>query len=425
MLFLLLSLTLALAGAVGPGDWSRGVGLSAVHLFTTGWLCLMMLGALVQFVPVLAARPPVLPALSLPALMAGVGGTSALAVGFLWLDGHEAARGAFLIGPALLALGFGLVAAMIVPALLARASQKLAELQMALIALAALWASGAAMTCTLAGIDLMPAFLPGGLTLHILLGIAGWLSLAAFGVSYRLFAMFLLAPESGGRLRQMVRLGAGLTLVLVAVAARALIAQGDLPAPVLWGLAVLLPGVAGLYLAEIARIWRLRRRAEPEGNMWWSRIALAFLALAAVLAGPALLLGGRWAEAAIFVALVGWLSVLTLAQMVKIISFLTWIQVFAPLIGRAPVPLVHHLTDPRATLRWLSLWCGGVGAGALALLLVQPLAFRLALAALLLAALGLGAEMVAIRRLSHLDPPKRPSKLPPVIFPGPYAEFRP
>ncbi|MBL4928760.1 hypothetical protein [Fuscibacter oryzae] len=419
LLFLLLSLTLALGGAVGPSDWSRGVGLAGVHLFTLGWLCLAMLGALIQFVPVLAARPPVLPVLALPALLAGIGGTVALATGFLWLDGHEAVRGAFLVAPVLLAVAFGLAAAMIVPLLLVRASHKLAEVQLALVALAALWASGAAMTYNLSGIDLMPAFLPDGLGLHVLLGVAGWLSLAAFGVSYTLFAMFLLAPEGGAALRLAVRLAAGLTLGLILLAGMLLLVQGVVPAVLLWCLTALLPAVVALYLAEVARIWRLRRRADPEGNMRWSRVALAFLGLAALLAGPALWLGGRWAEAAIFVALVGWLSLLTLAQMVKIVSFLTWIQVFAPLIGRAPVPLVHHLTDPRATTRWLSLWGGGGAVGGLALLLVQPLVFRLSVAALLLAALGLGAELVAIRRLSHLDPQKRPATLPPVIFPAP------
>lgn len=425
LLFLLLSLALALGGAAGPGDWSRGVGLAGVHLFTLGWLCLAMLGALIQFVPVLAARPPVLPGLALPALLAAIGGTVALATGFLWLDGYEAARGAFLVAPVLLALAFGLAAAMIVPALLVRASQKLAELQMALVALVALWVSGAAMTYDLAGIDLMPAFLPEGLGLHVLLGIAGWLSLAAFGVSYTLFAMFLLAPENGGGLRLAVRIGAGLALGLVFVAGGLVLAQIAVPAPVLWGLVALLPAVAALYLAEIARIWRLRRRADPEGNMRWSRVALAFLGLAGLLAGPALWLGGPWAEAAIFLALVGWLSLLTLAQMVKIVSFLTWIQVFAPLIGRAPVPLVHHLTDPRTTTRWLALWAGGASGGALALLLMHPLVFRLSLAALMLAALGLGAELVSIRRLSHLEPNKRPALPPPVIFPTPHAEVRP
>ena len=151
--------------------------------------------------------------------------------------------------------------------------------------------------------------------------------------------------------------------------------------------------------------------------MQWSRAALAFLALAALLLGPALHFGGIWAEAAVFVALVGWLSTLTLAQMVKIVSFLTWIQVFSPLIGRRPIPQVHELTHPRRPHLWLALWVGGVVLGTLALLVVSDAAFRLAAGLLLIAALGLGAEAIAIRRLRHLPAEKRPDQIPPIILP--------
>lgn len=151
--------------------------------------------------------------------------------------------------------------------------------------------------------------------------------------------------------------------------------------------------------------------------MRWSRAAMAFLALSALLLFPAALWGGRWAETAVFVALAGWLSTLTLAQMVKILSFLTWIQVFAPRIGRAPVPLVTDLTSATATARALGLWCGGVLCGALSLAGGHAAGFRVATLMMLVAALGLCREAVAIRRLRHLDPARRPGHIPPLILP--------
>ncbi len=422
MLFLLLSLATAMSGAVGPGDWSRGAGFAAVHLFTLGWLCLMVMGALVQFVPVLTAQPLARPRLALPALLLGAAGTLALAAGFLWLDGHEAMRPFLRAAPVLLALSFGLTAAMIAPPLLARASRALSEVRMvllALVALAALWISGTAMALQLGGVDRMPDILPEGLPLHVLIGIGGWLSLAAFGVSYKLFAMFLLAPEQTGPVRRAVFGAAWLALVAMLGAGAALLAGYPVGAWVFAALAVLLPIAAGFYLAEVARIWRLRRRPKPEGNMLWSRAALMFLALASILAGPGLWQGGVWAEAAIFVALAGWLSLLTLAQIIKITSFLTWIQIFAPRIGRSPVPQVQQLTDPRTDTLCLMLWSGGVAAATLSLLLSWPSVFRLSVAALFLAALAVAVELVRIRRLSHLDPSLRPASLPPVIRPVP------
>ena len=151
--------------------------------------------------------------------------------------------------------------------------------------------------------------------------------------------------------------------------------------------------------------------------MRWSRAALAFLALAALLAVPALTLGGPWAEAAVFVALAGWLSTLTLAPMVKITSFLTWIQVFGPLIGRAPVPMVHDLTDAHAAARCLALWVAGVLGGTLALAAQSPALFDASALALLLAALLHGRELIAIRRLRHLPGTMRPAGMPPMILP--------
>lgn len=407
------SLALALVAGVGPGDWLRGSGLAVVHLFMLGWLGLALLGALIQFVPVLTARPAAGAWLALPALLATLAGLGALVGGFLWLDGYAAALGAFLVAPWLLALGFGLVLAIIGPPLCARASLRLAEVRMVLLALlglVGLWGSGVVMVLELTG-RAMVGFLPAGLSLHILFGVGGWMSLVAFGVSYKLFAMFLLAPERGGGLRRAVLVLAGMAQASVVGAAL----SGVILPPV--ALAVLLALTAGLYLAEIARIWRARRRPRPDANMLWSRVALAFLALSALLVFPAFLRGGVWAEAAVFAALAGWLSLLTLAQMVKIVGFLTWMQVFAPRIGRGPVPVVQDLTNPRAMGRWLALWSAGAAGGTLALVLV-PMAFPVALAVLLLAALGVVHEVLAIRRLSHLAPGLRPAAVPPLIFPA-------
>lgn len=418
LLFLLAACGLALLGAAGPQDWSRGAGLAVVHLFTLGWLCHVMLGALIQFVPVLAARPLALPMLALPALIAASAGTVDLALGFLFLDGHDALRPLFLIAPFATGLGFTLVALMVAATLLTHATLRLAEVRLvllALFALAGLWLSGTLMVLTLSG-TAMVLDLAVTRPLHILLGVGGWLSLAAFGVSYKLFAMFLLAPEKISRLRDAIFLTAMLGVTILLTALLLLLTERSTA----WAMGVtlgLIPVIAILYLSEITRLWQSRRRAAPEGNMLWSRAALAFLGLAVLLALPGWFIGGVWAEAAIFVALVGWLSTLTLAQMVKIVSFLTWIQIFAPRIGRQPVPLVQKLSNAQAVAFCLALWSAGAVTGCVALLLASSAGFRLAVALLTLAALGLVRELIAIRHLSHLAAQERPATLPHLILP--------
>ncbi len=420
LLFLLASCGLVLLGAGGPQDWSRGAGLALVHLLTLGWLSQVMLGALIQFVPVLAARPLALPGLALPALIAMSLGTATLAAGFLYFDGHDAMRPLFLIAPVIIGLGFTFVALMIGATLLDKSCLHLPGVRfviLAVIGLAGLWTSGAAMVLTLTGSAVLRD-LTEALPLHILLGIGGWLSVAAFGVSYKLFSMFLLTAETGGALRKASFVMAG-AAVGVLLAGLVLTLAGSATGTVLAIGIALLALTAPCYLAEITRLWRSRRRPVPETNMLWSRAALAALGLSAALAVPGWFLGGTWAEAAIFVALIGWLSVLTLAQMVKIVSFLTWIQIFAPLIGRRPVPMVDKLTDAHAVGTALTLWVSGTVIGGLALLLTSTAGFRVAAALLCLGAVGIIRELISIRHLAHLTPSDRPAILPPLILPLP------
>jgi hypothetical protein len=62
--------------------------LVLVHVVALGWLSLLMSGALLQFLPVLVARPLVSERLPLPALACLVSGLAALLLGFLQLGGQ-------------------------------------------------------------------------------------------------------------------------------------------------------------------------------------------------------------------------------------------------------------------------------------------------------------------------------------------------
>ena len=419
VIFLLLALVLAFVCDLGPGDWARPQALAVVHLFTLGWLAQVMLGALVQFVPVLTAYPLPRPALALPALLATGAGTLALSAGFLGLDGHTGMQVLFRIAPLVLGCGFALVAVMILPSLARKANLHLIEVRMVLIALAGLaglWTTGGAMVLTLGGASLT-VDLAQMLPLHMLFGIGAFLSFAAFGVSYKLFAMFLLAPETAGWQRRWVGGLAAVCAVLM-LAALAVALSGAFAAPI--RLALSLPALAlcGLYLDDIRRLWRKRRRPALEPNMAWSRVALVFLGLSAALLPVAQWQGGRMAEAAVFAALVGWLSTLTLSQLIRITSFLTWIQVFAPLIGRRKVPVVQQISDRVTASRALALWSASTGLGVASLLFGSHIAFRLALAGLFLAAAAIARELVAIRKLWHLPVADRPPCLPPIIRPS-------
>ncbi|RJL01942.1 hypothetical protein [Paracoccus siganidrum] len=417
LLCLVLALALALVAAPAPGEWRRGVGLALLHLAAIGWLSQAMIGALIQFLPVLLARPLLWPGLSLAALLLTGPGAGLLALGFLGLEGWPPGLTLLAVAPLPLGLAFLLVMTLAAGPLVAARGWRDATGRMVILALVALglaWLGGAGMARMLAGAGgfTLPADL---LPFHVTLGAAGWLGLAAMGVSYRLFAMFLLAPDPTGPLRPATAL---LALLMIAALALGMArgAAGGAASPALAAMAAA-AAVALLYLADLSRLWRSRNRPRPEVNMRMSRPSLCFLALAAGLAPFAIRQGGALAEAAVFAALIGWLSTLTLAQMVKIVSFLTWIQIFAPRIGRGPLPLVQDLVDEPAARRWLLLWLAGAALGTLALLAGQPAAFRAAIACLLIAALGLLRLLWQIRRLARLAPGRHPGPLPPLFLP--------
>ena len=89
---------LALLGAevlmvTGFGFPSHGTAapetLLLVHLVAVGWLSLLMCGALIQFVPVLVAKPLVHPELPAAALALLIAGLACLLAGFLRMAGFS------------------------------------------------------------------------------------------------------------------------------------------------------------------------------------------------------------------------------------------------------------------------------------------------------------------------------------------------
>lgn len=419
LFFLAAALVLILFGAGGPGRWSEGSGFAVIHCIALGWLSQMMLGALLQFAPVLAARPLAFSCLALPALLALSTGTATLVAGFQF-SGDAAA---FLLPGAagLLGIAFGLSLIMLVPTLAKSASLRSSEPQLILLALGLIifvWVSGATMALTRSGtsVSLGEKLLTDREPLHIILGLGGWLTLAAFGVSYKLFPMFLVAPEKDGLLR---KAGLGVAGLAAGIGAGALVLLAFDYAPPLPLLGLLSALAVILHFAETCRIWRSRRRKIAEVNMRHSLIAHLFLLAGLALLPLAITEGGPFAEATVFILLAGWLSTLTLAQIGKIVAFMTWIEIFAPHIGRSAVPMVGDLSSARTSDFLLWLWSFGAVLGGISHVIQSPSLFRVAAIPLLLAALGLCVELWRIRRLLNLPPQSRPPRLPPVFLPRP------
>ncbi|MCC7321400.1 MAG: hypothetical protein IT542_10550 [Rubellimicrobium sp.] len=389
--------------------------LILVHVVALGWLSLLMAGALLQFLPVLVAHPLFSDRLSLPALGLLLAGLAALLAGFLQLDGAMAGAPSFLpLGALLLLGGFALVLWNLARTVVVASLRPLPVLfvivgLLSVVATALLGTVFAFALSGLTGDEAFAALTALGVPLHALAGLGGWLGLSAMGVSYRLLAMFMLAPELDRRLSRLALWAGTGALAVAVVGGVVLILLGGDP-----GLALLLAlalGVAalGAYGADMLHLYRKRRRPVIELNSRMAAVALGALGLAVVLLLVLLTLGrlGEGIGAVVFLIAFGWLTGLGLAQLYKIVAFMTWLECYGPILGKRPTPRVQDLVVEGRARKWFVLHYAATGAGTLALLAGQALLFRLLAALMLLATAGIAAQLLRTRRLADVAPEKR------------------
>ncbi len=406
-LMLLAGQGLMVAGYGYPSaDLGAPETLVVVHLVAIGWLSLLMAGALLQFVPVLIARPVVGARFAAPALLLLLGGLGCLAAGFVALSGALDLSLALLpVGGVMLLAGFGLFAGILAATLLSARPLPLPARFVAtgLAALVGAALMGSAFTVALSGLaegQLLDRLVADGVELHAALGLGGWLSATAVGVSYRLFSMFLLAPEVERSTSRAAWWGASLAVGLIAVAV-VFVLSGLFGSTLLLAAALLLTLMAVmLYGADVLHIYRGRKRKQAEQNIRASFAALALLALSILLLNVPALRAGDSVAAVVYLFVFGWLTGLGLAQLYKIVAFLTWLEAYGPVLGRAPVPRVQDLVDERHAFILFRIYHGAVVVATLSLAACTSGLFRMAVAAQLLATLGLIREFIRARRLS-------------------------
>ncbi len=399
---------------VGFGFPNHDIGapetLVIVHMVSIGWLSMVLCGALFQFVPVLVARPLYAERWTLPALALLTLGLMVLLAGFLALGGHINGPPWLLpIGAGLLLAGFALVVANLGMTLwsarpLPRPARFVAG-GLACICVTA--AFGGLFSLVLSGTAIgpqWPELLVSGVPIHALAGLGGWLTFTAMGVSYRLLAMFMLAPDGDARLGRLAW-SAGIVALAVGLVGGVL---------ALWrmtglNLAFLLAGAAALlslaaYGRDVLGLYRSRKRRALELNTRMSLVALASLIAVAILGAASLATGTFSSHVGAFAFLLafGWLTGLVLANLYKIVPFLTWLETYGPVMGRVPTPRVQDLVAERRASKWFVLFFVGSWTATLMLMIGAPLGFRVAVAAVMVATLGLSEELIRARRLTDV-----------------------
>ncbi|UDF32419.1 UNVERIFIED_ORG: hypothetical protein LHK14_21695 (plasmid) [Roseateles sp. XES5] len=379
--------------------------LVLVHVLVIGWLSLLMAGALLQFVPVLIARPLVGGRFAAPALILLLGGLGFLIAGFIGLSGTLDLPLALLpLGGTLLLSGFGLIAGLLAATLWQAHPLPLPArfVALGLAALAGTVLVGFAFTLALSGLaesDALTQLVANGLSLHAMLGLAGWLTITAVGVSYRLLAMFLLAPETERRSSRAAWWIAALAIGLAAAAIPAVLFS--LSGSILLAVALVLSLAAMLlYGGDVMHLYRARKRKQAELNIRATFPAFVSLAVSIALLNLPAVRAGEGMAAAVYLLVFGWLTGLGLAQLYKIVAFLTWLEAYGPVLGRAPVPRVQDLVAENRGRILFFVYYSAVAAATLALAVGAPGYFRGAVGLQLVSTLALMREFVRARRLT-------------------------
>jgi len=404
--------------AVGFGypatDLASPDTLVLVHIVGIGWLSMAMCGALLQFVPVLVVRPLFAEDWALPAFSLLTAGLVGLLAGFLMLGGRLSPwLAVFPVSALLLMAGFGLTAANLgLTIWRARPVSNSARfVGLGLISVIAVATFGGVFAATLAGFggSTFGTMTASGVPLHAIAALGGWLTLISVGVSYRLLSMFMLSPDVDAVNSRMTLFAGAATLAIVLIGGVVAVLT-----TVTLDVVLMLAGIAGLvtlalYGRDVIGLYRRRKRLKLELNTRMTAYALASLGAAGILAVALVTTGSFSAHVGAFVFLIcfGWLSGLILAQLYKIVAFLTWLETYGSVMGRMPIPRVQDLVAESRAALWFEIYFVSVWIATALLLGEAQFAFRIAMAVMTLATAGIVFELIRIRKLAEVTGSRR------------------
>ena len=326
--------------------------LALVHLATLGWLTMTIMGASLQLVPVIIVAPLRATRFLSWQYPVYTGGVVLLLGGFWWMR------------PWLLAAG-GIVIVLAVVHYVALLSVTLLHATTRPLTLRFLAAS-LVYLCLVVGLGLTAAlnmqfgFLGAGtgrlLSIHLTLGVLGWLSSLLMGVSYTLVRLFALAHGHDDRLGRAI-----FVLLQASIVGLTLGFLFSWLALILLGGGILI-ATAWMFAYDFWRMLRSRHRKLLDVTQYHSMAAVVYFCLV-VPAGIASAIFG-WQQPAVFAALglaalVGWLGQSITGYLYKIVPFLIWHTRYGPFVGREKVPLMRDLVHERWA--WLSWWLINTG----------------------------------------------------------------
>ena len=377
---------LSLGPAVWASRWSAGA-LAVTHLMTLGFLAMVMIGALMQMLPVVAGAPV--------AQARRVGSR----VHVLLSLGTLALAGGFLFARApLLALALALLVLAFV-AFIGAAAGSLVRARAAAITVRGIRFSIGALGVTV-GVGLLlgagrtwhqPLAVSRLTALHVAWGLLGWVGLLVVGVGFQVVPMLQTTPHYPRILTGHLARAIFVTLLLWSSAqwlsGHLTLARESAPA-----LASLLGLGYAVFAATTLVLQQRRRREMPDITVRFWRIGMTSLLACAVLGWM-----GLWGPQGVstsleltwgILAILGFGVSVINGMLYKIVPFLVWLHLQASPAGRGKLPNMKQIIpERRAGIQfWLHLAALLLLAGAawMPRLLAYPAAAALGFSNLLL-----------------------------------------
>ena len=334
--------------------------VALTHLLTLGWMGSVMFGALYQMIPVLVGGIVPFPRLSrmlhtilIPAILLMVSG-------FFWNHSWMLKVSLALLFPTILLFLLQLAQP------LARADGSrpvVLAMRFAAICLA--------LTLLLGSLDQaqysiwLPRFLDHNLlkTLHLQMGLLGWIGFLIFGEGFHVIPMFYLSkPFSDKQARGILVIAFG---SLSALSTGSILGMGKD-----WLLLFSLPGLASVFYFSftLLRMLHQRKRKVHDSTLrlWQGGVLALYLSLTfglSHLVSP----GQQWLFLFGIFFIGGFAISVSIGMLYKIVPFLIWFHHFSSLVGQVRVPLLKDLLPKRgpaiqATLHGVSLLlvCSGI-----------------------------------------------------------------
>ncbi len=309
--FLLLAAVAGMLTSLGSdalaSRWSPAA-LAITHLLTLGFLGLIMLGALLQMLPVLLGVAVLLrPVWIRTARYSLSAGTLLLALGLYFVHTTLLASGATLLGFSLLVILAAFTRALFsnqALTLLTRTYQK------AWLSLLITFSLGLTLAGGLAGLWTISD--PIALThLHLSWGLAGWTLLLIIGSAYQVIPMLQLTPPYPTRVSQYLTWILFIGLII-----------GTLGATRIASLVIAMAAL-GFALSTLWIQGRRRRKVNDETMKFW-RLGMVSLAICALLIPIANQLSDPAQTSLGILFLLGFASSVVIGMLFKILPFLAW-----------------------------------------------------------------------------------------------------